>query len=224
MTLPEILESPSSQSAQTPRYQLRANRALRYKYGTCGSRNCTCVRQIIIEPPNLRLARGAAIPACELAQARTLEHPHYEILAVRAQRQEHKLSPIVRHIIVTVERTYTSTESGVVPPLESTLKAMHDSSPSDCLTYRFKEWTSNERGGMEFTLTAIIPPLPPSITIGEVDNACTNTQMIRCITAHQLWEKYQVVYPPPPGDVYRPTHGWWLLVTSLDHSSPASSP
>ena len=203
MKLPEILESPSSTqsgsrgnvSTQAPRYQLRANGAPRYKCGTCGSRNCTCVRQIIIEPPNLRLARGAVIPACELALARTLQYPQHRILAVRAQRQEHELSPIVRHIIVTVEKTYTSTESGVVPPLESTLKAMHDSS-SDCPTYRFKEWTSNERGGLECTLTAIIPPLPPSITFGEVAKACTNTQMIRCINAHHLWEKYQVVFPP----------------------------
>ena len=114
-----------------------------------------------------------------------------------SQHQEHELSPVVRHIIVTVEKTDTSTESGVVLPLESTLEAMHDSSPSDCPTYRFKEWTSNERGGLEFTLTAIISPLPPSITFGEVDKACTNTQMIRRITAHQLWEKYQVVSPPP---------------------------
>ena len=39
--------------------------------------------------------------------------------------------------------------------------------------------------------------------------------MIRCITAHQLWEKYQVA--SPPGDVYQPSQDWWLLVTSLDH-------
>ena len=169
MTLPEILESPSftqsgsrgNVSTQAPRYQLRANRALRYKCGTCGSCNCTCVRQIIIEPPNFRLARGAVIPACELALARTPEHPQHGILAVRTQRQEHELSPIVSHIM-TVEKTYTSTEPGVAPPLESTLKAMHDSSSSDCPTYRFKEWTSNARGGLEFTLTAIIPLLPPS--------------------------------------------------------------
>ena len=146
MKLPEILESPSSTqssscgnvSTQAPRYQLRANRAQRYKCGTCGSRNCICIRQIIIEPPNLRLARGAVIPTCELALARTPAHPQQGILAVRTQSQEPELSPIVRHIIVTVEKTYTSTESGVVPPLESTLKAMHDSSPSDCPTYRIK--------------------------------------------------------------------------------------
>ena len=67
MTLPEIPESqPTTQSdshentsIQEPRYQLRTNRAPRYKCGTCGSRNCNCVHQITIEPPDLRLARGA---------------------------------------------------------------------------------------------------------------------------------------------------------------------
>ena len=44
--------------------------------------------------------------------------------------------------------------------------------------------------------------------------------MIRCITAHHLRTKYHVV--SPAGDVYQPTRGWWLLVTSLDHSALVS--
>ena len=225
MTLPEIPESQSptqsgsrrDTSMQAPRYQLRANRAPRYKCGTCGSRNCICIHQITIEPPDHRLARGAAIPACELELARTPEHPQYGVLAVRAQRQEPITPPTTRHIIVTVEKTYASTESGLVPPLESTLKAMHDSSPSDCPAYRFREWTHHERSGLEFTLAAVIPPLPPSIIFGEVRETCDNAQMVRCITAYQLWEKNHVV--SPSGDVYQPTQGWWLLGTSLDHST-----
>ena len=222
-----LLEAPESQSParsnsrentsqQVPRYQLQANRAPRYKCGTCGSRNCTCAHQIIIEPPDLRLARGAVIPTCELTLARMPDQPQHRILAVQAQCQEHESPPIVSHIIVTIEKTYTSIQSGVIPPFEATLRAMHDSSPSDCPTYRFKEWSSSECGGLEFTLAAIIPPLPPSITFGELDEKCTNIQMIRCITAHQLWEKYHVV--SHPGDVYQPTQSWWLLVTSLDQS------
>ena len=203
MTLPETLESQSpahsdsreNTSPQVPRYQLRTNRAPRYKCGTCGSRNCTCAHQIIIEPPDLRLARGAPIPTCELTLGRMPDHPQHRILAVRAQRQEQESPPIVSHMIVTIEKTYTSIQFGVVPPLEATLRAMHDSSPSDCPTYRFKEWSSSERGGLEFTLAAIIPRLPPSITFGELDEKCTNIQMNRCITAHQLWEKYHVVSP-----------------------------
>ena len=85
------------------------------------------------------------------------DHPQHRILAVRAQRQEHEPPPIVSHIIVTIEKTYISIQSGVIPPLEATLRAKHDSSPSDCPTYRFKEWISSERGGLEFTLAAIIP-------------------------------------------------------------------
>ena len=44
--------------------------------------------------------------------------------------------------------------------------------------------------------------------------------MVRCITAHQLWEKYHVV--SLPGDVYQPTQGWCLSVISLDHSALVS--
>ena len=65
MTLPAILESSSlvqlgsreDTSTQAPRYQLRANRAPRYKCGTCGSRSCSCVHQITTEPPGLRTLR-----------------------------------------------------------------------------------------------------------------------------------------------------------------------
>ena len=61
MTLPEIPESQQptqsgsreNTSTQEPRYQLQTNRTPRYKCGTCGSRNCSCVHQITIEPPDL---------------------------------------------------------------------------------------------------------------------------------------------------------------------------
>ena len=104
-----------------------------------------------------------------------------------------------------MEKTYASTESGVVPPLESTLKAMYDSSLSDCPNYHIKQWTRHDRGGLEFTLSAVIPDLPPSIVFGEIDEACGNAEIVRCITARQLWEKYLVA--SPPGDVYLPTQG-----------------
>ena len=35
-----------------------------------------------------------------------------------------------------------------------------------------------------------------------------------------LWEQYGLT--SPPGDVYHPTAGWWLLVTSLDETSLVS--
>ena len=126
MTLPEApeIQSPAhsdsreNSSQQVPRYQLRANRAPRYKCGTCCSGNCTCANQIIIETPDLRLAQRAMIPTCELTLARMPDHPQYRILAVQAQRQEHESPPIVSHIIVTIEKTYTSIQSGVIPPLK----------------------------------------------------------------------------------------------------------
>ena len=149
------------------------------------------------------MARRAAIPACELALSRTSEHPQHRILAIRAQQEEPKPPTSVRHIILTVKKTYASAESGLVPPLESTLKAMYDFSRSDCPTYRFKKWTHHDRRGLEYTLAAILPPLPPSIIFGELNEACDNAQMIRFITAQQLWEKYHIV--SPLGDVYQPT-------------------
>ena len=228
MTLPQIPESSSpahppqldDNSRQAPRYQLRTNRAPKYKCGTCGSRDCSCVQLVTTETPKQRLARGAAIPDCEFLLAQKANHPQHKILNVRTKLHNPNITPTDRHIISTIEKTFTSTESESIPPLESTLKEMHQFSPSDCPTYRFKEWTSHEKGGLEFTLAAIIPPLPPSFSFGELDDTCGNPLMIRCITANQLWQKYHIT--SPPGDVYQPSTGWWHLVTSLDDSSLVS--
>ena len=152
--------------------------------------------------------------------ARAPYHPQHEILTVQAQREKVEAPPLVHHLIITVEKTFTSVEREVIPPLEETLRAMHATSPSDCPTYRFKEWTPPHRGGLEFTLHAIIPPLPPSITFGELAEEDSSPEMVRCITAHQLWEKYRIA--SPPGDKYQPTKGWWLLVTSLDATTLVS--
>ena len=223
MTLPEIPETqspPENQnselgpSSQTLRYQLRANRAPRYKCGTCGSRNCSCVKRLACDSPDHRLARGAVIPARELSMARALYHPQHEILTVQAQREKVEAPPLVHHLVITVEKTFTSIEREVIPPLEETLRAMHATSPSDCPTYRFKEWTPPHRGGLEFTLHAIIPPLPPSITFGELAEEDSSPEMV------VLWEKYHIA--SPPGDIYQPTKGWWLLVTSLDATTLVS--
>ena len=228
MTLPQIPESSTSTqsnqlddtSRQAPRYQLRANRTPKYRCGTCGSRNCGCIQLVTTEPPIQRLARGAAIPTCEIILAQTANHPQHAILNIRANIQKPKTPPTIQHIILLIEKTFTSTESESIPPLESTLKEMHKFSPFNCPTYRFKVWTTHEMGGLEFTLAATIPPLPPSFLFGELDDTCNNPQMIRCITANQLWKKYHNT--SPPGDVYQPSTGWWLLVTSLDDSSLVS--
>ena len=226
MTLPNIAESISPEQreaeqptpSQAPPYQLRHNRAPRYRCGTCGSRNCSCLNLIRGRPPDKRLARGVDAPATDSADTEAIEdHMQHTIRSIQAKDQD---IPQVHHIVITTEKTYSSIGPGVVPPLETTLKAMQETSSSDCPTYRFKEWTWQEKSGLEFTLAAIIPPLPPSMVFGKLEPEDTKVAMVRCITAQKLWQQYGVT--SPPGDVYHPTAGWWLLVTSLDETSPVN--
>ena len=122
MTLPDIPESQSLSQQDTERsdqtallqsqpYQLRANRAPRYRCGTCGSHNCSCVHQVASEIPDKRLARGVDVPARELSVAKTPNHPQHMILAIQAREQE--VPPLVHHVVVTLEKTYTSVDRGV---------------------------------------------------------------------------------------------------------------
>ena len=99
--VPTHSDSLDDASRRAPRYQLRANTAPRYRCGTRGSRDCSCVQLVTMEPPNLRLARGAAIPTRELTLAQAPNHPQHEILTVRAEQQKPKAPPIIRHIILT---------------------------------------------------------------------------------------------------------------------------
>ena len=226
MTLPNIAESISPEQreaeqptpSQAPPYQLRRNRAPRYRCGTCGSRNCSCVNLVEVRTPDKRLARGADAPALDLADTEIFEdHIQHTIRSIHAKDQD---VPRVHHVVISIEKTYSSIGPGVVPPLETTLKAMQGTPPSDCPTYRFKEWTWHDKSGLEFTLAAIIPPLPPSMVFGKIEPEDTKVAMVRCITAQKLWQQYGVT--SPPGDVYHPTASWWLLVTSLDETSPVN--
>ena len=61
-------------------------------------------------------------------------------------------------------------------------------------------------GGLEFTLDAIIIPLPPMMVFGSKDSEDAKVGMVRCFTAHQLWEQYGLT--SPPGYVYPPTDNW----------------
>ena len=226
MTLPNIAESISPEQreaeqptpSQAPPYQLRRNRAPRYRCGTCGSRNCSCVNLVEVRTPDKRLARGVDAPALDLADTEIFEdHIQHTIRSIHAKDQD---VPQVHHVVISIEKTYSSIGPGVVPPLETTLKAMQGTPPSDCPTYRFKEWTWHDKSGLEFTLATIIPPLPPSMVFGKIEPEDTKVAMVRCITAQKLWQQYGVT--SPPGDVYHPTAGWWLLVTSLDETSPVN--
>ena len=226
MTLPNIAESISPEQrkaeqptpSQAPPYQLRRNRTPRYRCGTCGSRNCSCVNLVEVKTPDKRLARGVDAPALDLADTEIFEdHIQHTIRPIHAKDQD---VPQVHHVVISIEKTYSSIGPGVVPPLETTLRAMQGTPPSDCPTYRFKEWTWHDKSGLEFTLAAIIPPLPPSMVFGKIEPEDTKVAMVRCITAQKLWQQYGVT--SPPGDVYHPTAGWWLLVTSLDETSPVN--
>ena len=76
---------------------------------------------------------------------------------------------------------------------------------------RFKEWTYDLRG-LEFTLPVTVPPLPNNIAFGPFNYEREPIQMVRCIPADLLYDRYNVV--ATPGDVYQPTTHWWLLVTA----------
>ena len=226
MTLPNNAESISPQAqdtqsptpSQVPPYQLRRNRAPRYRCGTCGSRNCSCVDLIQVKLPDNQLARGADAPISTIADTNTSEdHEKHPIWAIQTKTQD---IPQVYHIVITIEKTYSSIAPDIISTLETTLKAMRGTSPSECPTYRFKEWTPYDKSGLEFNLTAIIPPLPPSMIFGAIGPEDTNIAMIRCTTAQKLWEQFGVT--SPPGDVYHPPTGCWLLVTSLYEASPVT--
>ena len=81
MTLPNIAESISPEKleaqpptpSKAPPDQLRRNRAPRYRCGTCGSRNCSCVNLIERKPPDDQLARGVDALTPTLVDTDTFE-------------------------------------------------------------------------------------------------------------------------------------------------------
>ena len=76
---------------------------------------------------------------------------------------------------------------------------------------RFKEWTSDLRG-LEFTFSDTVPRVTPDNVFGPFNFEKEPIQMVRCITADLLFDKYGVTCQP--GEVYRPAQSWWLLVTA----------
>ena len=142
MTLPPLpqvpeLESASAtadegtQPATSKHYELRPARAPRYRCGTCGLRDCTCVKHIAREPATNDTARGVGNP--------------------RSLKLEWDRVPNVRTIVLKAEKTFTSLDTGKVPPLETTIDSMEKTTWEDLPTYRFKEWSS-DLSGLEFVI------------------------------------------------------------------------
>ena len=59
------------------------------------------------------------------------------------------------------------------------------------------------------------------MVFGNTDPESRDVEMIRCITAFQLWEQNGTT--TLRGVVHHRTNGWWLLVPCLDETSPVSS-
>ena len=188
------LTSDVDQSASqvTPHYDLRRNRVPRYRCGTCGFRDCTCV---------MALHQSPTIPT---GRAKT---------PVRPKRQPfiHNGKILISRVVMRAEKTYTGLERerifpvDVVPEVLSKSKVVEEPCP------RFEERTSDLRC-LEFTLAVTVPPVTPNIVFGPFNFEKEPIQMVRCITADLLSDKYGVTCRP--GDVYRQAQYWRLLVTA----------
>ena len=88
---------------------------------------------------------------------------------------------------------------------------MRDSTIAKAPCPRFKEWTFDLLG-LEFTLPITVSPLPGNIAFGPFNYEREPIQMVRCIPADLLHDKYNVI--ATPGDVYQPATNWWLLITA----------
>ena len=174
-------------------YGLRRNRIPRYRCGTCGLRNCEC---------NYMVHAGFPIESQGVLLAREQEKP--------------LPSGMVDRLVIRAEKTYTGLQRSDTPyPVDYILSKMNDSTIARAPCPRFKEWTY-DLVGLEFTLPITVPPLPTNIAFGPFNYEREPIQMIRCIPADLLYDKYNVT--AKPGDVYQPTSNWWLLVTAKQAS------
>ena len=184
-------ESDQSASQVNLHYDLRRNRVPRYRCGTCGFRDCTCVMALNMSP---------TIPT----------GPPKIPVRPKPQPLIHNGKLLVSRVVIRAEKTYTGLERERVFPvdvLENLSESKVAEEPCPC----FKEWTSDLRG-LEFTSAVTVPPVTPNIVFGPFNLERKPIQMVRCITVDLVSDKYGVTCQP--GEVYRPTHYWWLLVTA----------
>ena len=173
-----------TEASEAPRYQLRSKRQPRYKYGTCGLRDCVCLLAV---KENRRVPTGArGVPPEEGEK-------------------------LVHRITVRVEKTYSAVERSGNHPVDAILEKLSSPGVEKAPCPRFKEWTSDEKG-LEFTLPTVMPPVPNNIAFGPFNFESEPVQMAGCITADLLCDKYGVQVEPC--GVYSPAPHWWLLVTA----------
>ena len=171
-------------TSEAPRYQLRSMRQPRYKCGTCGLRDCVCLLAI---NENRRVPTGAR--------------------GVPPERGE----SLVYRLTVRAEKTYSAVERSGDYPVDAILERLSSPGVAKAPCPRFKEWTSDGKG-LEFTLATVMPPVPSNIVFGPFNFEREPVQMVRCITADLLGDKYGIHVEP--GGVYSPAPHWWLLVTA----------
>ena len=182
-TMPSETAMPT-EASEVPRYQLRSRRQPRYKCGTCGLRDCVCLLAV---NENRRVPTGAR--------------------GVPPERGEN----LVHRLTVRAEKTYSSLERYGDYPVDTVLEKLSSPGVAKAPCPRFKEWTSDGKG-LEFTLATVMPPVPSNIAFGPFNFEREPVQMVRCITADLLGDKYGIHVDP--GGVYSPAPHWWLLVTA----------
>ena len=182
-TMPPETAIPN-ETSEVPRYQLRSRRQPRYKCGTCGLRDCVCLLAV---NENRRVPTGAR--------------------GVSPKRGEN----LVHCLTVRAEKTYSSLERHGDHPVDTILEKLSLPGVAKAPCPRFKEWTSDGKG-LEFTLATVMPPVPSNIAFGPFNFEREPVQMVGCITADLLCDKYGIHVDP--GGVYNPAPHWWLLVTA----------
>ena len=118
---------------------------------------------------------------------------------------------LVSRVVIRAEKTYNGLERERIFPVDVVLEELSKSKIAEEPCPRFKEWTSDLRG-LEFTLAVTVPPVTPNIVFGPFNYEREPIQMVRCITADLLSDKYGITCQP--GEVYCPAQYWWLLVTA----------
>ena len=133
-------------SQVNPHYDLCCNRAPRYRCGTCGFRDCTCVLALNKSPTNP--IGPPKTPVCP-----------------KPQPFIHNGKLLVSRVVIRAEKTYTGLERERIFPVEVVLEELSKSKVAEEPCPRFKEWTSDLRG-LEFTLAVTLSPVTPNIVFG----------------------------------------------------------